>query len=172
MGLLNVFLLTLATMGAVWGVTVVHEQGHYVTGRLLGVPAEAMSIRWERTPHVALRYEDEWLSPDHENYPRAFEVHNGSLRAAWCFIAGGVLVETAVVLILSLLLRDVGTVSLVVAGASNVVLLIYLIADIVLSKRGGHPYGDFSSMWAVARLPTAALIVTVSALRAGVFLLL
>lgn len=162
---LEVVLLTAAVLGAAWGSVLVHEGGHYLAGRALGVPAGAMSIRLERPPHVALDHGGRWLSPDHPDYPAAFARHNRSPGAAWSFVAGGVVVETVVVLLLAAVLRGQGSLPLVLVGTSTALLVAYLLADVALSARRARPYGDVAVMWTVAAVPTAVLVGAVLAVR-------
>jgi hypothetical protein len=169
---LEVILLTAAVLGTAWGSVLVHESGHYCLGRLLGVPASSMSIRLERPPHVALDHEGRWLPPDHPDYPTAFAQHNPSARAAWTFVAGGVVVETVVVLALAAVFRGQGALSLVLVGTSTALVMAYLLADLTLSIRRAHPYGDFAAMWTITTVPTVTVIVVILLVRAGALLAL
>jgi len=158
---LEVVLLLAAVLGAVWGIVIVHEAGHFVAGLCLGVPARSMSIRIEQPPHVALRREDGWVAPDEPGYAAAFTRHNRSPVAAWGFVAGGFLLETMVVLALAAAFRDVGTFSIVILATSTALMAFYVIVDVVLSRRRGTAYGDLAVMWGLYRVLTAAVLVVV-----------
>lgn len=158
MTVLEIALLALAVLGAAWGAVLVHEAGHYLAGRLLGVPAESIRIRMERPPHVALHRSGRWFSPDEPGYSAVFALYNDSVMAAWLFIAAGIVVETAVALVLVMIFFAAGSLPLVIAGASTGVLIAYLLADVVMSKGRGLPYGDFTAM---RRIYPAASIATI-----------
>lgn len=165
-------LLVVAVLGGAWGAVLVHEGGHYLLGRLLGVPADSIRVRLERPPHVALREGERWLSPDDPGYAAAFARHRSSASAAWLFVAGGFLVETVVVLLLAWLFAGVGTLSLVVVGASTAVLLLYLVFDVALSLRRRRSYGDVTAMWRIAPVASVAAMVILLAVRVGAVWLL
>jgi len=169
---LDIALLLLALLGAAWGTIVVHEGGHYLMAFSFGVPAGSRRLRMERPPHVALRQGDRWLSPDDPQYASAFAQHNPSMFAAWMFVAGGVLVETVLMLFIAALCRGFGSLSLVIVGASTALLLMYLVADVALSLQRRRPYGDFGAMFTIARGPTVVTIMVVLLVRTvAIFLL-
>ena len=148
-----------------WVAVLVHEAGHYLAGRVVGVPARAMRIRLTTAPpHVALRDEERWLAPDQSGYIGAFTRQRNSAAAAWFFIAGGFVVETAAVLAAGFALQDAGTVAPIVLLTSTCILLLYLGADVLGSLRGGQPYGDAGAMW---RLHAGGTVLLLAAALAG-----
>lgn len=192
-----------AVIGILWASVLVHECGHYLAGRTVGVPGHCMQVRLENPPHVALKARQgpsgvgasprqpgqvtstfgsasldsddgmpPWLSPDHPGYIDAFMSHNPSSRAAWWFVAGGFVVETAVVVMVAGLLSGFGTWPVVVLGASTGLLVAYLIGDVVLSAWRKRPYGDVAVMWVLAPSLTVVMILMVLALRVLVLLLI
>lgn len=114
---------------------------------------------------VALRHGQQWVSPDDDEYAPAFVRHNPSRSAAWLFVAGGFLVETALVLLLVLTLHDHRVLALLVLGASSFVFVLYLLLDVIASARGGTAAGDASAMWRLSVPATLAALVSVSFLR-------
>ncbi len=169
---LEFVLLAGAVLGVAWGSVLVHEAGHYLAGWGLAVPRSDMRVRLQRPPHLALRRGQRWLSPDDPGYASTFARHNPSAAAAWLFVAGGFLFETTVVLLLAVAFRDIGTLPLVLVGASTVILLLYLIADISLSLRRSVPYGDAGAMWTISRAPTGLVLGAVLVARGGAVALL
>lgn len=117
-----------AVLGLLWASVVVHEAGHYLLGRCVGVPASDMKIHLGRPSYVALRHGQRWVSPDDEGYIPAFVQHAPSRPAAWSFVTGGFLIETGVVqlLVLALAVQDLRGVALLVLGASSVIFVLSL----------------------------------------------
>ncbi|KAA9394116.1 hypothetical protein FCK90_08305 [Kocuria coralli] len=161
-------------LGVLWASVAIHELGHFLAGLAVGVPREAMSVRLRNPPHVALLAPDDggtWLSPDHPDYAETFRGYNPSERAAWVFIAGGFLVETSAVVAVAGLVHDLGTLPVVLTGASTALVVFYLAADLVLSTVRKRPCGDASAMWRIAPSYTAITVMTMLAIRLGVILL-
>lgn len=169
---LDIVLVMTAVLGAAWGSVLIHEAGFYLAGLCLGVPASSMRIRLEHPPHVALRQGSQWISPDEQEYASAFAQHNPSVVAAWCFVAGGFLVETVVLLLIASMFQGFGTFSLIAVGVSTTLVLMYLVSDVALSRRDARPYGDMAAMWTIAAVPTVVALVAVLLLRTGAILLL
>ncbi|MEE8599467.1 hypothetical protein [Euzebya tangerina] len=152
----------LAGIGFVWLLVVVHEYGHVFAGRSLGVPADHIRVELSSPPaHVALRDGDTWLSPDEPGYQAAFQRFNPSGDAAWLYVAAGLGAETVLAVAAAASLIAVG-----LDGASTTLLIAslllgagYLLVDVLGTARAGRPTGDHSAMWAMRRLPTAALVL-------------
>lgn len=159
-----------AVLGVLWATVVVHEGGHYLVGRCVGVPASDMKISLGRPSFVALRQGQQWVSPDDEKYIPAFVRHNPSRSAAWLFVAGGFLVETGVVLLLVLAFQDHRTLALLVLGASSFVFVTYLLLDVITALRAGVAAGDGSAMWRLSIPATLVALAITGGLRAASFI--
>jgi hypothetical protein len=141
----------------------VHEAGHYLAGRAAGIPAAEMRIRLLTFPqHVALRDGERWVPPfDLGPY---LAVMRRNLRTAprlYLYTAGGMLLETAFMLAVCVLALRWGQqwLALLVAGMSLGILLVYLAAmNVPMAIRRGHPWGDVSGLWWLAKTPTAVLV--------------
>lgn len=161
-------------MGFAIALVSVHEYGHLLTGRILGVPAHAIRVELGgRPPHTALHDGERWLSPDEPGYAAAFCTHRAGARAAWTYVAGGVAFETLMSAIAVLLLVVVGggEVAIVLAVTSLVLHIAYLGADVALTMRHGRPYGDHAALWALHRRATYALVAAVLVVKVGLVIL-
>jgi hypothetical protein len=149
---------------------VVHECGHYVAGWLGGIPLSEMRIRLLTFPqHVALWFEDRWVGPHElEPYLATMFRHLTSTPRLFLYTAGGFLSETLFTVAATLLFVQFGLpkMALLVAAMSLVMNLIaVLVLDLPLAWRIGHPAGDVSGLWALAKLPTALVVVGMLAIR-------
>ncbi len=132
------------------GFVVVHEVGHYAAGRLIGVPAEAITVRWTPYPgHVALADEHgRWYGPDEPEYQDVYVRHDSELRWLGWFISAGFVLQTAVALVLTALLIGVGA----DASAARVVRVsivlngLYWAYDLAVSLLQRSPGGDLSAL--------------------------
>lgn len=146
----------------VWVAVMVHEVGHFLIGVVVGVPARSMRVRIVRPPHVALRHGHEWLSPDDPRYIETFRSHAPSAPAAWLFVAGGFLLETALTVgVVHVLAGAAPQVGLVIIVATTGLLVLYVMSDLLGSRRPGRPTGDLS---ALLRISVVATIVLLGAL--------
>ncbi|MFK5688071.1 hypothetical protein ACI3EY_00280 [Ornithinimicrobium sp. LYQ92] len=163
-----------ALLGLLWASVVVHEAGHYLLGRCVGVPASDMKIHLGRPSYVALRHGQRWVCPDDEGYIPAFVRHAPSRPAAWSFVTGGFLIETCVVqlLVLVLAVQDLRGVALLVLGASSVIFVLYLLLDAVASVRSGATAGDGSAMWRISAPATLIALATFAGVRVMTLVLL
>lgn len=109
----------LAGIGFAIGLVAVHEHGHRLTARLLGVPADEVRVDLQARPPVTrLRREGSWLGPDDPGCAEAFQRHVASASGAWWFVAGGFVLEGVVAAVGVLVLLAVGLapVATVLAG--------------------------------------------------------
>lgn len=157
-------------IGFAFGLVVIHEYGHLLAGRVLGVPAAAIRVELAgRPPHTALRRGDRWLRPEDSDYADAFQEHRPERWAAWIFVAGGVVVETAVTTASVLVLVAVGAeeVGIVLAWVALLLAVTYLIADVALTARSRLPYGDHAVLWQLHRGATCLLVAVALGTKVG-----
>lgn len=159
---------------SIWVAVLVHESGHYLAGLTVGVPSRRMRVRLQRPPHVALWDGQAWLGPDDTTYVEVFRKYSPAAPAAWLFVGGGFLLETALTLGVVWVLAGVATeLAMVVLLATTSLLAVYLISDVVGSLRMSRPAGDLSAMLKISRSSTLVLLVGMLGLRVGaVFFLL
>ena len=134
---------------AFFGFIVVHEFGHAVAARLIGVPADQVVVRLNRWPaHVALRDEDGWHEPGSSEYEQAYAQHDPDLRSLGAFVAAGFVVQSivmaaAVAGVVMLGASDLGVrfvrISVLVNG-------LYLVGDLVATSLSRSPAGDMSAL--------------------------
>jgi hypothetical protein len=160
-------------VGGIWAIAIlagylllvgVHELGHYLAGRIVGIPAAEMRIRLFNFPqHVALRDGERWVPPfDLESYLAVMRRHLVTTPRLYVYTAGAMLLETAFVLTVCLLALQCGLpwLVLLVAGMSLGMMLVYLVLmDIPMAIRRGHPWGDVSGLWWLAKAPTVGLML-------------
>jgi hypothetical protein len=145
--------------------TAVHEAGHWLGGRAAGVPARAMRVRLGWPPRVDLRDGDGWVSPmDYARYVAIAERHLPTTERAFVYVAGGPVVETAVVTAACVAAVSLGApgVALAVAATALGLHALYTAGDLALTWRRGTPCGDASALWAIS--PAGAVAVTAGAL--------
>lgn len=136
------------------GFVVVHELGHALAARLIGVPADEVAVRLAEWPaHVALRANGRWHRPGTTDYQEAYARHDVDLRWLGVFIAAGFVTQTVAMALMvagSLWLgaHDFGArlvrISIVING-------MYLLGDAVASFAVRSPAGDMSSLLRHAR---------------------
>ena len=131
---------------AFFGFIRVHEFGHAVAARFIGVPADQVVVRLNRWPaHVALRDEDGWHEPGSSEYEQAYAQHDPGLRWLGAFVAAGFVVQSAA-----------AVAGVVMLGASDLrarfvrisVLMngLYLVGDLVATSLSRSPAGDMSAL--------------------------
>jgi len=160
----------LAHAGCIFGLIAVHECGHYLAGWVGGIPARDMSIRLLTFPqHVALRSEDRWVSPmELEPYLATMWKHLVTTPRLFLYTAGGHLLETLVTTVTVIALVQLGwpKVAFMVAMMSTFLVGIgVLVMDLPLAWLRGHPFGDVSGLWRLAKLPTVGLVLLLFAVR-------
>lgn len=154
---------------------VVHEAGHYLAGLTAGIPAKAMRVRLLTFPqHVALWDGQRWVSPVKEiaHYIEVSRRHLATRAAAFRWVAGGLLAETAftALLCVAAMQLDWRTVAFWAAVISlGMYLINVLLMDVPWALMRRHAFGDTSGLWEIARLP--ALVVTLLMLAVRVLLL-
>jgi hypothetical protein len=163
-------LIFVACLGAVFGIIAVHECGHFLAGRIAGIPAGAMQVRLLAFPqHVALRSDGRWLHPstEYEQYAQAAMGYLQDRRRAVLYVAGGLAVQSVAFAALLAALAAVGVPRfwvLPVAGAMASVPVLYLGADVIFTALSRKPCGDFSFLWRIS--PASSILVTLFTLIA------
>lgn len=162
----SIFAILWAVIGSSWLAMVLHESSHYLCGRAVGVPRRQIALRLNpRKPHVALRDDEQWRDPDHPGYVEAFTRYQSDAKRAWLFIAAGAIA-------VGLALAGLSVMALILMGTSTAYLLIYVVADAILSYERRRPHGDFSSMWRIGAAATVVTAIALAAIRGSVILLL
>lgn len=93
---MDFLLMFLGYAALVFGLIAVHETGHYLAGICTGIPARDMRlVLFEFPQHVAIRDGEAWLSPVKEiqRYIEVTQRHLRSRAAAFCWVAGGMVLE-------------------------------------------------------------------------------
>jgi hypothetical protein len=147
----------------------VHEIGHWVFGRLVGIPADQMRIRLFDFPQrVELRSQGRWLTvDDFDSYFAQLGEWTRSVSTRFAFVAGGFAFETLALILITISLARSGLVlfAAVAPGVSLAMYLIYVfVLDLPHARRRAKPYGDSTILFAIA--PNAA--AAVAALMVGV----
>jgi hypothetical protein len=117
-----------------------HEHGHRFAGLSAGVPRQYVKVVLDaRPPHTALCDGERWLAPDDHDYQATFRRHQPSVRWAWVFIAGGLIVETTATTLATLLLVAIGAdeVAEVLAVTTLGMFVVYLAGDVAGDDAGG-----------------------------------
>ncbi|MGB3542271.1 hypothetical protein [Rubrivirga sp.] len=169
---LAVFYWSALYWSAAAGLIVVHEAGHYLAGRLAGVPAHAARIRLLALPqHVALKDDGGWISPlSYERYVAAAERYLPTPGRAFAFVAGGPVFETAAAAASCVAAITLGhpLIAFVIATAALGLHIVYvLVFDLALTWRHGAPAGDTAVMWTISRAGALAVAVGVVVAQAG-----
>lgn len=148
----------------------VHEFGHYLAGRLGGIPAGSMRIRMFVFPQrVDLRSDDRWVSPyDRELFLSTCWGYLKTTARFYLYTSGGLLLETLFAVASVALFIHFGchALAIVVAISSLCIFLgMVLVLDLPVAWSRRHPVGDISGLWALAKLPTVVLFLVVLTVR-------
>jgi len=150
----------------------VHEWGHWVFGRLAGLPAARMRVRLFMFPQqVQLRDDQhgrEWVSvSDFDRYWVLLTQSVPSKRGQFAYVVGGFVFETIFLtgLAAALMAGHHRMFAMIAVGVSLLMYLIYLFAmDLPQSRARGRPWGDTTILVHLARGPgllVAGLMVAV-----------
>ncbi len=169
MGFLLVFLLMLVL---VFVLIAVHEAGHYLAGLMGGIPARDMRLVLFAFPqHVALRDGQEWVSPvrDIHRYIAITQRHFRSYWVAFCWVAGGMVLELA----FAVCLWGValwGGYRAAAFWTACISLSMYAInvglMDLPWALRYRCAVGDTSGLWQIAPVPAVLFSVVMVVSRA------
>lgn len=154
----------------------VHEVGHYVTGRrIVGIPTTDIKLVSPLLPrYVALRDDEGWVSPrgaSFERYRTAYERHDPEGEHVERFVAGGEIIQAAVVVPVALVLSAGGFAELAapVIAISLLTTVVYVVVDVVSTQLAGAPAGDYSALWAVDWKIPPTLLFGFVAVHLGAF---
>jgi len=142
----------------------VHALGHYYAGRQIsGVPATAITVGLGRFPqHVALRDDGDWVTAvESRRYRAVYREFDPELDHFERFVAGGDIVQAAVVVPVALALAAAGfqTAAGVAVVGSLLATATLVAADAVRTKRGDGAAGDYSTLWVIEwRVPVLILL--------------
>jgi hypothetical protein len=159
------FLILFTILAFVFSLIAVHEAGHYFAGLTAGIPASVMKIRLFTFPqHVALRDGDSWISPvaNIEQYITVSRRYLTTRAAAFRWVAGGMVMGTvfSTLVYMTEFLLGWTVLAFWIAVLSLATYLInVLLMDLPWAMLRGHPCGDTSGMWMIAKVPTALLAV-------------
>ena len=124
--------------------------------------------------HVAIKDGDAWLSST-QDIERYIEVTRGfftSKAAAFRWVAGGVLLEGVFTVAVCLVAHGIGWANLAFWTAAMSLSMYFInvfIMDVPWALMKGHPFGDTSGLWTIARMPAVLLTVAMLAIRGGIF---
>ncbi len=149
----------LLNIAVIFCLFIIHESGHYLAGRVIGIPGGEMKIRlFTLPPHVALIGTDgSWISPtEYESYIDRLSEFSDEEWKDYTFVAGGHATElfgvagiTAAALISgSELLAHLAELFVIFCLILSVV---YLLMDLFYSIRNHIPFGDFSGQWMISK---------------------
>lgn len=165
--------VTVVVLAAVAALAV-HTLGHYYAGRrIAGIPAASITVDPRRPPqHVAIEGNDGWVTAvDAARYRDAYEGFDPALDHFERFLAGGDIVQTAVVVPAALLLATAGfpaTAGLVVVGSLLATALLVAL-DAAATRLGGGAAGDYSALWGIERRVPVLILLGVVLVHCGVF---
>jgi len=152
----------------------VHVLGHYYAARrIVGIPAASVTIDVRRFPqHVALRDEDVWVTTrESERFRAAYRAYDPDLEHFERFVAGGDIVQTALVVPAALGATAAGFPA--VAGAAVVGSLLttaLLVAlDVVMTQFRAGAAGDYSTLWTIEWRVPVLILLGVVLVHLGVF---
>lgn len=156
----------------------VHECGHWVYGRLAGLPARRMRIRLFMFPQqVQLRDHEhghEWVSvSDFDRYWALLIQSVPSRRGQFLYVVGGFVFETIFLAALStsLVFLNLRMFALVAVGVSLLMYLVYVFAmDLPQSRARGRPWGDTTILVHLARGPGLLVAGLMVAIRLALLL--
>ena len=141
----------------------VHETGHYLAGRFVGIPSDRLSIKlFTLPPHVALIDDDGTTIPpmEYDRFAAIEARYVDSDRERYLFLAGGHGIEFSAVLAVVAVAIGSGLDPLVTLATTAVwfsllLSVIYVVVfDAIPSLVSGYPHGDFSAQWTFAPLVT------------------
>ncbi len=160
----------------VWAVILAHEIGHYVTGRrIVGIPKTDIKLVSPFFPrYVALRDNDGWVIPrgaSFERYRDAYARHDPEGEHLERFVAGGEIIQAAIIVPVALVISALGLepLAVLVITISLLTTVIYVVVDAVTTQFVGAPAGDYSALWAVDWKIPPTLLFGFVAVHLGAF---
>ncbi|UCZ52294.1 hypothetical protein LGQ02_15800 [Bacillus shivajii] len=155
--------------------TYVHETGHYIMGRYIGIPKDKLNIEMKKfPPHVAIKKEGEFISPvRYEQYIEAYFEYDPEGYYSYRFINAGFASEFVFIVILFLifnLVLEIPVLSISLILTSLVVYIVYLVISIVMTVKTKNPWGDFGAMWRISK-PLSFCIITLFIIMKSILLI-
>ena len=154
--------------------SVLHALGHYYAGRrIVGVPADAIRISPRQLPYgVALRDDDGWVTAtESARYRDAYEAFDPDLEHFERFVAGGDIIQTAVVVPAALVLATTSVpraAGLLVVGSLLATALL-IVVDLVRTQLGGGAAGDYAILWGIEPRVPVLILLGILLVHLGVF---
>lgn len=154
----------------------VHECGHWVMGRLAGMPGRLMRIRLFTFPQqvvvrdsVGNAADGGWVSvSDYDRYWEILRRHVPSRGGQFLYVVGGFIFETLFLagLVIWLAVSGYPMFAAVAAGVSLTMYVIYLFAmDLPTAREKGKPWGDTTILISLAPGGGIAAAVAMVAIR-------
>jgi hypothetical protein len=161
-------------LALLWAVAVLHQLGHYVTGRrIVEIPASEMRIVSPFVPrYLALRKDDAWVPPyEFDRYRDCYEQHDSGYEHLERYVAGGELIQTLVVVPIAVVLALAGfrIVAAVLLASSIAVTFAYVAVDTVVTWRTESLSGDYSALWYVSKRVPVLLMIAFLFVHLGAF---
>ena len=148
------FQIFFANIALVFLLISVHEFGHWLMGRIVGIPSDQMRIRLFIFPQqVQIRDSEGWVSiATFDRYFNLLREMVPTRRGQFAYVVGGFLLETCFLVLLTLALQYGGfrLYAIVVPGVSLTMYLVYLfVMDIPQSKSLHRPWGDSTILYSL-----------------------
>lgn len=157
--LLEKFISVLIYLSIAVIIIVFHEMGHYLFGRLIGIPRSRLSIQLlKMPPHVALVNDnDVKIPPSNINkYVELLERFIKSDNKLFIYVIGGHALEIIIILAIVLIslitkVTFIITFAHAITWIAPLLALNYLLIDLFSTIRNKSPSGcDFSASWQIA----------------------
>ncbi len=138
---------------------IIHECGHYLAGRLIGIPGNHVKIQLlTYPPHVALGSGiNEWISPSEpDRFIDRLTAFSDDERKHYLFVAGGHALEFLFVMALVAITLLSGNALLMQLAEPFIIFslmlsAIYLLIDFYHTSKYQQPGGDFSGQWMISK---------------------
>ncbi len=149
-----------------------HEIGHYVSGRMAGIPKERIKINFSIPFRIALKnHEGKWVTPDNfKEFVKTYNSFNINTYFTYFYLAGGMIGETDFLLITFLLIYFTpinNQMIFLLIFLSILIDVIYVIADTVQNFKQKIPPGDISNMWLISTSKTTLYLIFHFSIRLG-----
>ena len=169
----------LINLAVILGLFIIHETGHYLAGRIIGIPGNHMNIQLlALPPHVALSGKDGgWISPaDHEQFINRLSDFSSEAWRDYVFVAGGHATELLVVLGITAAALFTGSGILLQSAKlfvffSLMLSAIYLLIDVFHTFKYRYPSGDFSGQWMISKGITLLFYLSYFGVLAAILIL-
>lgn len=169
------FQILVANIALLFLLITVHEFGHWLFGRLAGIPNNQMRIRLFTFPQqVQLRDAEGWISVStFDRYFERLREFVPTRSGQFAYVVGGFVFETAFLTAITIVLGFQGywLYAIVAPGVSLTMYLIYVFAmDIPQSKSLQRPWGDSTILHSLAPGWSIAVAVGMVVVRIALIL--